>query len=244
MSVTERVLAARSQVRRAQAAVERYANAQKKARNAKDAKGAGLDRTLLLQAVEQVKPKVVRYLLANYDRSGLKHETGRLRDAIARSEVGLGGSARKPYLYIAFPAGLPDNKKTKDHTKKSVYVYGASLNFGAVYVPRVNRLVRDYPTGKTYMAVRPILGQRAKKSIKKAAFDEVYRHKVDAHLAKHGIKARPNYFTDMGKTIVGPKVRIVKPRRYFHLNTAQQADVLKDVATNYQRLKSQAAARN
>lgn len=240
MSVTDGILEAQRRLKTLEQSVERYVLVKKRTAT----KSAGYDRALLAEAVKMARPMVVRYLLANYARSGLRQDTGRLRDAISQSDVALAGTAKRPHIAISFPSGLPDDKRTTNRRKKSVYVYGAALNFGAVYVPRVNRLVRDYPTGKAYTAVRPVLGQKAKKSLKKAALKEVYSHKVDAHLAKFGIKARPRHFTDMGKTIVGRNVRIVKPKRFYFLSDSQQADVAKNVAANYQRLKAQAAARN
>lgn len=110
-----------------------------------------------------------------YATAGIETQSGNLLKAISEPEVwlsrtGKGGAGSK--VVIAFKSGMPGTAATKDPKKKSVYVYGTALNYGAVHQPRV-------------ASGRKLFGQKLAKSLKKKAFGAKAKQGVDQYLARN-----------------------------------------------------------
>ena len=91
---------------------------------------AGDDRALENSVLAELAITVRRMLTANLRAKGIRERSGRLQAAIAGANVWIRRSRGKVDLMIGFKSGLD----------KSVYVYGAALNYGAVRQKRTNLL--------------------------------------------------------------------------------------------------------
>jgi hypothetical protein len=160
------------------------------------------------------------------------HHTGRLRQAAVNTAL---CEATSKGIAISFGPGFPDD----------VYVRGGALNYGAVRAP-MRRMARvDLPTGRVLAATkRSVLGARAKRSIKKAAFagtavgkrtrsyleekqnvvlrrpDKVYtRNKGDVDTGSLASRKESDSSIHMGQ------VTVLKPHPFFYLTDAQRAEL-------------------
>jgi hypothetical protein len=106
-------------------------------------------------------------LLANFDKSGIKSHSGQLRKAVANADVWLlvaniNGAYR---LGVALPEG---EKPYESNDKTSFYRVASALNYGSVRTPQTERNIYDLPTRRVVAKGHlDILGQKAKKSVKK-----------------------------------------------------------------------------
>lgn len=135
---------------------------------------------------QKIAPVVRKFLLFNYDRSAMANQspgskykrTGKLRDSIGKVVVDVTPGYRWGKRWtglqfkISMPAGVapyesPQNPKRVQSKKRPFYTVAASLNWGSVRAPREDREVLDLPTGQRYWKNRPIVGESAKRSIKK-----------------------------------------------------------------------------
>jgi hypothetical protein len=183
----------------------------------------------------------IRAMLAeNFSKSGVGtltpeaqyHHTGRLRQAAVNSAL---CEATARGIRISFGPGFPDD----------VYVRGGALNYGAVRAPMKKMARVDLPTGHILAATkRSVLGARAKRSLKKAAFagtavgkrtrsyleekqnvvlrrpDKVYtRNKGDVDTGSLASRKESDTSVRMGS------VTVIKPHRFFYLNDAQIAEL-------------------
>lgn len=74
-------------------------------------------------ALQQLKPKILGYLTANLTASGIKSRSGHLLEAISQSKVWIVVKGSEYVLRFGYKPGLVND----------VYVYGNSLNYGAVH---------------------------------------------------------------------------------------------------------------
>jgi hypothetical protein len=126
-------------------------------------------------AADSITSMARQMMLENYSSSGINDRTGKLRNAIARSEVsavvaGGGDKIKKFLLRVKMPVS-PETHKGQ--TADQFYAMAGALQYGAVRFPKKDRKMRDVVdvvTGAiTGVTTRGPMGARAKRSIKKLA---------------------------------------------------------------------------
>lgn len=203
---------------------------------------------LYYYASRSVRGKVVKYLLANLEASGLKVREGKLRKAVESTRV----YVRNGVLVWSF------TKETSDE----VHAQGNALNYGAVRQPRVNRQLADLPSNNAQARFVPgyrgrykpkddragLIGRRAKKTLKKQLLGNAGQsHRADAWRSGGTNRARLTGVSLQGRQVsqnikskslsvpvqgggVTGHVTVTRPRYFFDLTGAQIADVMQDLA--------------
>jgi len=115
-------------------------------------------RVLLKKAVQKVTPTIRQMIRAKYVASGLKNRTGKLTAALGSVQVELKFKGTKPVLHVSLPAGLSND----------LYAQAASLNYGAVRQPKIQRTIVDIPSNneKARQGIAGVIGDRAKRTLK------------------------------------------------------------------------------
>jgi len=187
-------------------------------------KGGGL-RALANRAALRVRPNVITMLLGNYRGSGLKVVTGQMQNAIANSRVDVAwkGSERRPSGAKLRIAMNVEEAATEDTPAKLATRSGA-LHSGAVYVPRVKRTIIDLPTGEKRQGFSPLIGARAKVTLKRALSKAAVDEQGLGWLGRRGLARE--LFRDKGNKWKFGKITVIKPRPYFYLTSAQEEAVM------------------
>ena len=199
---------------------------------------------LLLKSAAELIPRIRAMLVTNYIRSGLRTRSGKLKNTIANADVWVSDKA----ISIAFPAGIP-----KSPNGDWVYVYGASLHHGAVRAPRKRRRIRD-STGKVdRIGVASVLGENAKRSVKRSALKKLQREgraldrkikrakrlgfkDIDSKRARASL-ARTALKLDFA---IG-KISVIPPKPFFDLSPDQVDRLEAMLLENFQKRINQSA---
>lgn len=151
------------------------------------------------RALSEIRPFLVTLFVNRYNRSGIVTKTGELLGAVRSLNV----AYRNGGLYITL-GGAGDKINAKS----------AALNYGAVYAPKMNMQLKDLPTGESRgLSVRSILGEKAKRTVKKAVFGGKILSRREK-VAQGAIESE--------------SLRFLKPRRFFTLNNAERRLVVEE----------------
>lgn len=197
------IASAFARLRRAQANTRRQ---MAKARPA----GASVAEGVAQRVARMLTPMVRRFLLQNYDASGLKVRSGELKGAVGRAEVEFVSRRRGAQLKIRFPKS-PALKKSKSRDR--FMAKAESLNSG--YVKRSDGVQ---------------LGQKAKKTLKRLATGKGASRRARGSLAR-GIQGKQ---IKRGGVKVGAST-VVGPRDYFRLKDGQKRRVMEEFRRLFQR---------
>jgi len=187
-----------------------------------------------------------------YASAGIETHSGNLLKAISEPEVwlsrsGKGGAGSK--VVIAFKSGMPGTASTKDPKKKSVYIYGTALNYGAVHQPKAVRPHVDLVSGKTTYKKRGLFGAKLAKSLKRKAFGAKAKQRVEQYLernkrldkkgvSQHAITPRTRKYK-VTRQVHSPytnKLHTVKQERTAHSYEIKSAGVVITRARNFFQL--------
>jgi phage gpG-like protein len=116
-------------------------------------------RAVLGNAVQKVAPTVRSMVMQKFRSSGIKSRTGALASALAGIKLELKWRGSKPTVVVSFPAGLSDR----------IYKQAASLNYGAVRQPKMQRIIADLPSNneKARVGEAGVIGEKAKRTLKR-----------------------------------------------------------------------------
>lgn len=195
-------------------------------------------------AAKRIVSDVRKYLLSNYDRSGIgkgadSQSTGKLKRQVGRALVLLRSTSGKLSMRIAMPPGVQayrQDKKTGGASSSNFYTVAGSLHFGAVRTGRKSsRGVVDLPTGKVTVKRAGALGARAKRTIKKKALGgDVSARAVNAIEAGRSTRTGRTiteghhvgtHAVDNGSSVSMGGAVVIKPRPFFYLTETQQEDI-------------------
>jgi hypothetical protein len=129
-------------------------------------------RTLLDRAVAIVSPTIHQMIMSKYKASKIKRKSGELEAALRNLQIKLIWKGKRPVLNVSLPPGL-DAK---------LYAYAASLNYGAVRQPQMQRQIVDLPSNneKARVGVAGVIGEKAKKTLKRQVTgDMAQSHRAD-----------------------------------------------------------------
>lgn len=119
-------------------------------------------------AAKAIEPFVGRCLVENWKKAGLG-KTGLMERTLSMPVVVAKVSGKKIRLRM-YMNPLAPSYVDKKGNRKSAFTVAASLNFGSVRMPKVQRGVVDLPTGKVGdIRARSPIGGRAKKTLKQLA---------------------------------------------------------------------------
>lgn len=150
-------------------------------------------------AVQYLKPKIGRFLQANYDSAGLrpvsldnKRPHLGLREACGNPLVWCRVEGQNLILSYALPNNMkasPGDKSGHQYVDKDTdrpYRAASSLNFGAVHAPHKSMSTIDLSTAKiTGFKTRSILGAKLKRSLKRHVLtQEALSPRVRRYLSK------------------------------------------------------------
>lgn len=145
--------------------------------------------------------QIRQMLLDNFDASPIYKKsnprykrTGKLRNAVRNSSISLiyGENKNKWRIKIAMPPDVEPYKNQSDGQKggrnkaTGFYQAAGALNYGSVRVPTVERDMVDLPTGTARFKANyaPMLGQKARKTVKANALGYQVSAKAMGSLAK------------------------------------------------------------
>jgi hypothetical protein len=116
-------------------------------------------RAVLGSAVQKVAPTVRNMIMQKFRASGIKSRTGALASSLSAVKVDLKWRGSKPVVAVSFPPGLTDR----------IYKQAASLNYGSVRQPKMERIIVDLPSNneKARVGAAGIIGQQAKQTLKR-----------------------------------------------------------------------------
>lgn len=133
------------------------------------------------EAFEPIKGVAKDMLVQNFEASNVGslsdpevyQSTGKLRSAVLNSEVSLRFKGKEVQIIAFMQPGIGAYETGKSKKSRSdFYTVAASLNFGAVRVPKEKREVVDLPTGRVKIEERDVIGQKAKQTVKKFALGQ------------------------------------------------------------------------
>lgn len=110
------------------------------ANDANEKASSGLEKTLSeiqrqaslaeSKIIEYIRPLIRGFVLANYNKSGIKTQSGKLKNAIENLDVKLILFGKKPRISIFLPASIPDYKENEGGG--NFYKAASAVNYGAV----------------------------------------------------------------------------------------------------------------
>jgi len=152
---------------------------------------------------EKITPVVREMLVVNYNRSGIKTNTGKLLGALKNAEVFVQFDAKKPKIVIRMPAGIDDYEEGSNF-----YEVASSLNYGAMHSNIES-------------------GQKKKKTIKKAVLRNSNKKKPSNTIIAGGhVLGVSSGKNSIG---IGGGDYVTKPYDFWSL-TKQQEQTIMDIA--------------
>lgn len=194
-------------------------------------------REVAIMAFRHTRYRLLDFLMANFRASGIGQKsaeeyraTGQLERAIRQTQFAFVWNNGRPFIRMSMPANVGKYK-----SGASVHVVAASLNFGAVRAPLKERDVVDLPTGHRTRRVEAVLGERAKRSLKRFALGGGQSKRERSSL-ENGRKSRDGRVimepVKLGNIHVYSKsvkietdqgdVVVIRPRRFFYISETQR----------------------
>lgn len=141
-----------------------------------------------------------KFLLNNYTRSGLKTRTGKLKNALASSNVVV-SLGKNPNIKIIMPSGLSNYEDGSN-----VYEVASSLNYGAVH--NINER-----------------NKKRKRSIKKAVQRNSKKKKMSDTVVAQGHILTGAKKTKKGSTKFGGGSYVTKAYNFWELSSSQMEEL-------------------
>lgn len=155
----------------------------------------------------ELTPLIRGFLIANFLRSGVKTQTGQLREALSNAQIWIRRSGTSTRVMIGFKAGMPQKRG------KNVYVYGASLNYGAVYQHKPS-LLGAKAKRRTKRLIH-IIGRQPLSAQHSGGFSRAAQKMKARYIASGSLRAGKGHST----------ITVTPARMFFHLNPAQEKEV-------------------
>lgn len=97
--------------------------------------------------------------------------TGKMQEAVSNAIISVRMRGRVPVIVASMPTGISPYAN-KGGTKSNFYKVAASQSFGAVRTKRERREVFDLPTGRIKVEKKSVIGEKAKRTVKKFALGD------------------------------------------------------------------------
>ena len=187
----------------------------------------GIGPTELKRALEfgakEAEPLAQEYAVRNYNKSGVKTRTGKLKSAVSNSRLIMAGKAM---LNFSLEPGK----------KEDFYIRAGAVEYGAIRTPEGNKgtlkTIQAIPGGKTTQLHRNI-GKRRRAKVKQTLQGEVNKknrlQKVGQGLTLDTASVKVSKAGSVtGQTSLG-SVTVTKAFDYFKLSNRQKAVIVNEV---------------
>jgi hypothetical protein len=190
------------------------------------------------RAADQLQLNAIRFLMKNYKNSGLKKRTGKLEGAIQKSTLSFSFSGKTAKLTAHMPRGVDPYEsvsKSGKTTESDFFEVAGALHNGAVIVQKRERDVYSTKEKTTVRRRESIIGEKAKRSLKKKMLKGKMSKKAEAAIqrgqkVKGGATVTEGYnfgvaakSTDKSVSSAGgdQKVTVIRPKPFFMFTPSQ-----------------------